>query len=185
MKKINNMSLAEAGALISKALKKYNIEVVLVGGGCVQIYTVKKYVTEDLNFVPTGLMFGKDKEVDVAMSEIGFKKIGRMYKHPDFKYTVEFPPGPLGVGEEYGIEPAKMEVETGTLSLLSPTDSVKDRLASYFYADDLQCLEQAVLICKMNKVDIKDIEAWAAVENRPEKFEVFLKEFNKNRKNAA
>jgi hypothetical protein len=59
------------------------------------------------------------------------------------------------------------------LSLLSPTDAAKDRLAGYFHGNDLQCLEQAVMICKRNKVNMKNIRSWAKNEGSPEKFREF------------
>ncbi|MBN1546827.1 MAG: hypothetical protein JW902_09225 [Syntrophaceae bacterium] len=75
-----------------------------------------------------------------------------------------------------------MILKTGTLSLLSPTDSVKDRLAGYFYGNDNQCLEQAVMICKMNKVVSGNILKWAKKEGRPEKFKEFKDRISKRKK---
>ncbi len=59
--------------------------------------------------------------------------------------------------------------------MLSPTDSVKDRLTGYFYGNDAQCLEQAVMIYQMNEVDMKEIQRWAKKEDQPEKFNNFQK----------
>ena len=56
---------------------------------------------------------------------------------------------------------AKMEFETGKLFLLSATDCVKDRLAAYYYWDDLQSLEQAVLVAKSKEIDISEIRRWS------------------------
>ena len=64
-----------------------------------------------------------------------------------------------------------MKLSTGNLLLLSATDSVKDRLAGYFYANDAQCLEQAAMICRMNDVDMGNIGKWAKSEGKTEKFE--------------
>jgi len=46
---------------------------------------------------------------------------------------------------------------TGVIRIISPTDSVKDRLASYYHFKDRQGLEQAILIAKSNKIDIDNI----------------------------
>ena len=67
----------------------------------------------------------------------------------------------------------EIKLKTGILSLLSATDSAKDRLTGYFYGNDAQCLEQAVMICQMNKVAIDEIRKWAKKEGRPEKFKEF------------
>jgi hypothetical protein len=62
----------------------------------------------------------------------------------------------------------------------SPTDSAKDRLTGYFYGNDKQCLEQAVMICQMNKVEMENINEWAKHEGQTEKFKEFLKRLSKN-----
>lgn len=107
------------------------------------------------------------------MTSLGFEKKGRVFINKTVAYSVEFPPGLLTIGEEYQIKPVELKLKTGNLSLLSSTDSVKDRLTGYFYGDDAQCLEQAVLICQMNKVDMEEIRRWAKIENRPEKYKEF------------
>lgn len=106
---------------------------------------------------------------------MGFTRSGRLFTNTSVKYLVEFPPGPLSIGDEYNIQPVEIILKTGSLSLLSPTDSLKDRLTGYFYGNDYQCLEQAVMIQKMNKVDMKNIQKWAEMENQPDKFNEFIK----------
>jgi hypothetical protein len=147
----------------------------LSGGACAEIYSNKKYVTGDLDFVVNYVWPGNDKIIKKVMSEFGFEKNGRIYLNVDevVEYSVEFPPGPLSVGEEYQITPIELKLKTGNLSLLSPTDSVKDRLTGYFYGNDAQCLEQAVMICQMNDVSISNIKEWATKEGRPEKYKEF------------
>lgn len=123
------------------------------------------------------------------MSALGFKKHGRIYLNANelVAYSVEFPPSPLSIGEEYQIIPVEITMKTGRLSLLSATDSAKDRLTGYFYGNDAQCLEQAVMICQMNDVEIQNIQEWARKEGRPEKFKVFEDRYKKGirRKTAA
>ena len=115
------------------------------------------------------------------MTALGFEKNGRIFNSASVAYTVEFPPGPLSIGEENQIKPVELRFKTGNLLLLSPTDSVKDRLTGYFYDNDAQCLEQAVLICQMNKVDMEEIRRWAKIENRPEKYKVFEKTLHRKK----
>jgi hypothetical protein len=71
------------------------------------------------------------------------------------------------------------------VTLLSPTDSAKDRLTGYFYGNDAQCLEQAIMICQMNKVKIEDIRKWAKKEGNPNKFEEFERRLSENQRRAA
>jgi hypothetical protein len=68
--------------------------------------------------------------------------------------------------------------------ILSPTDSAKDRLTGYFYGNDAQCLEQAIMICQMNKVRMEDIRLWAKNEGNPDKFKEFERRISENQKRA-
>jgi hypothetical protein len=171
---LRELSIGELAALICESLKKEGLPATLSGGACAEIYSGKKYVTGDLDFIVNFIWPGNQVEIEKVMSGLGFKKSGRIYINPSVAYSVEFPPGPLGIGEEYKIRPIEMKFKTGTLSLLSATDSAKDRLTGYFYGNDRQCLEQAVLICRMNDVDMDNIQEWAKIENRPEKFQEFM-----------
>lgn len=83
-----------------------------------------------------------EKIIQKVMSSFGFKQKGRIYLNNKVLYSVEFPPGPLSIGEEYQIRPVEIKMKTGNLSLLSPTDSVKDRLTSYFYGNDANALNK-------------------------------------------
>lgn len=173
MKELHKLSIAELGALICETLKEAGVPATLSGGACAQIYSSSKYVTGDLDFVVNYFWSQYGKIIERVMSSFGFKKTGRIYTNDKIPYSVEFPPGPLEIGEESHIRPVQKKFKTGTLSLLSPTDSVKDRLTSYFYGNDAQCLEQAVMICQMNKVDMKNIRNWAEHETQPDKFKEF------------
>ena len=59
--------------------------------------------------------------------------------------------------------------------MLRAEDSIKDRLASYFYWNDRQGLEQALDICKERQVIMKEIENWATQEGFREKFQEFAR----------
>jgi len=49
------------------------------------------------------------------------------------------------------------ELPGGRLRLLSPTDCIEDRLASYYYWNDKQCLEQTLLVAENKEIDILEI----------------------------
>lgn len=59
--------------------------------------------------------------------------------------------------------------------LQAPTDSVKDRLAAYFYWGDEQGLEQALLVAKKHKISLKTVEDWAKHEGFLPLFHNFVK----------
>jgi hypothetical protein len=79
--------------------------------------------------------------LDGCLAELGFARRGRHFVHPDCKHLfVEFVAGPLGIGDDLDITPTT-EVEDGhTLRILSPTDCVRDRLASYIHFKARDCL---------------------------------------------
>jgi len=141
MTDLSKLSIVELAALICESLKKEGLFATLSGGACAEIYSNNKYVTGDLDFVVNYFWPGNDKIIEQVMSSLGFEKKGRIFTNKSVSYSVEFPPGPVNIGEELQIRPAELKVKTGNLSLLSPTDSVKDRLTGYFYGNDAQCLQ--------------------------------------------
>jgi len=169
------LSIRELAALICDNLKTEGLPATLSGGACAEIYSNAKYVTGDLDFVVNYWWPENDAKIDKVMTALEFERKGRIFTNTAIAYTVEFPPGPLSIGEEFQIKPVEMILKTGKLSLLSPTDSVKDRLAGYFYGNDAQCLKQAIIISQMNKVDLDEIRKWARNENQPDKYRKFEK----------
>lgn len=89
---------------------------------------------------------------------------------------MDFVNPPIAVGHEAVHAFATLQTSAGTLRLLSPTDCVKDRLAAFFYWNDMQALEQAVLVGKAHQIDYKDLKKWAQIEGHIQKFKEFLKE---------
>lgn len=174
MKTIKEMSLEELAAFISTNLRKNNIEVILTGGSCVSIYSENKYVSMDLDFIET--FYTKRKDLIKYLTELGFYEENRYFEHPDTDYIVEFPPGPLAVGNEPIKDIITMQFETGELRIISPTECVKDRLAAFYFWNDRQCLKQAVLVTKMNDINLNEVERWSKKESEEEKFKEFLKE---------
>jgi hypothetical protein len=173
MKPVAEMSLGELAAFVCTQLKKHGIDSVLSGGACVTIYTDNRYESFDLDFVeyvPT-----KRKFIEEALREVGFVEKDRYFKHPETAYIIEFPAGPLAVGSEPVKEIEEMVFSTGLLSLLSPTDCVKDRLAAYYHWNDPQSLEQALLVAEGNKIDLKEIRRWSGVESKATEFESIRK----------
>ncbi len=71
------------------------------------------------------------------MLQLGFTEFNRYFRHTDTEYFIEFPRGPLGVGDEPIDEVASLHFETGTLRLLSATDCVKDRLAAFIIIGEI------------------------------------------------
>jgi hypothetical protein len=172
MKQIKNMTQAEIAAYVQSHLRKKGITVILSGGATVSIYTSNKYVSADVDLV--NVYFADRKKIKAAMEEIGFHEESRYFTHPDTKHIVEFPPGPLSVGNDPITDIAEIKFTTGILRVISPTESVKDRLASYYFWNDQQSLDQAVLVAKNNRINIDEIKRWSQALGNMKEFKIFL-----------
>jgi hypothetical protein len=171
MKQIRNMSQVELAAYVQDSLQEEGIKVVLSGGSAVSFYSSDKYVSKDLDLINAS--FSKRSRIKSVMEEIGFQEKGRYFVNPETKFFVEFPDGPLSVGEEPVKEVSEFELATGTLRVVSPTDCVKDRLCAYYFWNDLQGLAQAVLVAESQNVDLKEIKRWSKAEGKEKEYEIF------------
>lgn len=171
MKKIKNMSQVELAAYVQDSLQADGIQVVLSGGSVVSFYSSNKYVSKDLDLINTS--FSKRSKIKAVMEGLGFHEQGRYFIHPETTFFIEFPDGPLSVGEEPVKEISEFQLSTGTLRVLSPTDCVKDRLCAFYFWSDLQGLEQAILVTRNQQVDLKEIKRWSRVEGKEKEFKVF------------
>jgi hypothetical protein len=162
----------ELWRFVAAHLAREGIETILVGGAVVSIYSEGAYRSGDLDLV-LGSLFVKNLEQ--AMQKIGFKKKGRHFEHPECKHLfVEFPGSPpLGIGSDYTIKPDERDVDSQIIKILSPTDCVKDRLASFIYFNDREGLEQAILVAKRQTIDLKSIQKWCEAEGHPEAYQTF------------
>jgi hypothetical protein len=146
-------------------LEGEGIRSVLVGGAVVAIYTEGLYRSGDLDMVPDEV--GR-QHLEKVLATIGFQPTkSRYFKHPSCSHLfLEFPRGPVEIGEQFPIVPDEIQVEGRTLRLLSPTDSVKDRLAGYIHWKSRANFDQAVLICQrqQDRVDLEAVRAWCIAE---------------------
>lgn len=174
----------ELWKFVAAHLESKGLNVVLVGGAVVSIYSQGAYRSGDLDFIVTSLF--KDK-LPQYMKEIGFQKsskgsLGRLYRHPDCHHlVVEFPAGPISIGEDFNIKPDEHIFEGQKIKILSPTDCIVDRLASYMYAErgphgERKTLEQAVMVARAQPYNLDRIKKWCMKEGHPEVFEQFLTE---------
>lgn len=168
MKSIREMSQAEIAAYVQSELRKENIFVVLSGGAVVGIYSQGDYVSKDIDLV--NARFTKMERINRVMETLSFYSVGRHFEHPDSEHIIEFPPGPLTLGDERVDITNQLIFETGMLEILTPTDCVKDRLANYYYFNDQQCLHQAELVAKNNDINLAEIESWSRNERQLDKF---------------
>ncbi len=181
MKSISRMTQAELAAYVESCLRKKGIKVILSGGAAVSIYTVNKYVSADIDLVEHYHV--ERRRIKTAMEEIGFHEDNRHFIHPDTKHIVEFPTGPLSIGEEPVWHIREIRFTTGVLRVISPTDCVKDRLAAYYYWQDQQSLTQALLVAMHNRININEVKRWSQVSGNIKGFEIFLEKYSDNKRN--
>ena len=171
MPDISKMSIKQLSAFVSSHLQGDGISVVLVGGACVTIYSNNNYQTTDLDFVQR--YDTKRKDLSASLTKLGFTEKNRYFEHPDTLYFLEFPAGPISVGDEAIHEFSEVETEFGTLLLLTATDICKDRLAAFYHWRDEQSLTQAINIASENNVDLENIKKWSETEGMLTKFDRF------------
>ena len=131
------------------------------------IYSQNRYQSYDLDFVT----YEDRGKIKSALEELDFVQKGRYFHHPDSIFFIEFVTPPVSVGKET----IKKYNHLGAIILLSATDCVKDRLASFYYWNDRQALEQATMVCKAQKnVNLTEIKKWSILEGQQRKYEEFL-----------
>jgi hypothetical protein len=145
-------------------LAKNGIDTVLVGGAVAAIFSKGIYRSGDLDFI--NLTFPRNLDPGPALKEIGFvRHDSRHFIHPECMHlSIEFVSPPLSIGEDYSIVPMDVEVEDVTIKIITPTDSIKDRLASYIYFHARECLDQAILVAQNQNFSLGSIKKWCKKE---------------------
>jgi hypothetical protein len=174
--RIKGLNLKDLAVAVSDYLRKNGIETVLTGGACVVIYTNERYMSNDLDFVLVSSE--KQKEARELLSKIGFCEEDRYFKHPDSEYLIDFVSPPASVGSEPVKSITEIKKRGRRLKLLSPTDCVKDRLAGFYHWKDRQALDQAIMVCRSQRVDLKEVKRWSGNEGMAAEFKIFLKTLN-------
>ena len=89
-------SLTDVAFAVCTALGREGFVVVLTGGSAATFYAPKAYPSKDIDFVITL----RGKAGTEAMSAFGYKLKGDYYLHASSPFPIEFPPGPLGIGDD-------------------------------------------------------------------------------------
>ena len=115
-------------------------------------------------------------DLNDALGELGFRRQGDRYVHEHIPFFVEFPRGPLGIGEDIRIRPVWRSRRGAKTLALSATDSCRDRLAAYYHWRDQQSLAAAVAIASRNRVVLRKIREWSRGEGHPRGYAAFVTE---------
>ena len=171
-----NISIRDLGSLVCEKMKEEGMDAVMVGGACVSIYTKNRYVSYDLDFVSHASL----KEISRVLSGIGFsRKSTRHFVRKGCPFFIKFVAPPLSIGSEPVKKRSTLKSRLGELVLLTPTDSLKDRLAAFYHWNDLEALEQAIMLAKAQKVNLREVRRWSEHEGHIEKFSDFSILLNK------
>lgn len=174
----NNCSEKEVWHYVGWHLANNGIQTVLVGGAVAAIYSDGIYKSGDLDLVLKTYIDGKITEV---MDAIGFVKTsGRHYVHPKCDKFIEFMFGPVGIGDDNNIKPEGVKVNGQILYIFSPTDCIRDRLASYIHFKARECLDQAVLVAHKFPFNHNKIKKWCESEGSPQAYSDFIKKVKKS-----
>lgn len=128
-----------------------NLDVVVVGGSAIEIYTEGAYVSGDIDLV------GPREELARTLTTWGFERSGRVWSHRDWRLTLDL------VGPRYnGRSDRTRSVNTpyGPVRLAAPEDLIVKRMVSAVYWKVPADLDDAVLL----GVEYKDTIDWEYVE---------------------
>ena len=147
-------------------LARCGIDCTLVGGAVVAIYSEGIYKSGDLDIVIENFPLPSQQRLDGVFKEIGFLRKGMLYHHPQCGHlAIQTLPGPVHVSKDYRITAEEVKMMNVQVKMLSPTDIVKDRLASCLYFGAMECLDQAELVCRAQTIDWQSVSEWAKAES--------------------
>lgn len=177
MTDFSTTNITELAAVVAEHLIDQGIEVVLVGGLAVEIYTENLYLTKDIDMVNTN--YSPTKALNTAMGELGFYKQGRVYVNDTTDITVEFPPGPLSVGDELIKTTTRQQIGNKTIPVLTIEDVTKDRLAAYIHWRDSSSLIQATTILIKHQLQPESFKTFCEQEGTSAHYELLYKLYEK------
>lgn len=167
-------TLREVIQAVSGTLRRHGIEAVLTGGACASLHSRGDYLSQDLDYIIRNSV--TRAQLDTAMATLGFSRAGAEYRHREVPFFVEFPRGPLAIGDDDLVEPVVIRVGNVRVLTLSPTDACRDRLSAFYHWKDLQSLRVAAAIARRQPVDLDTIRRWSIREGQAEAFAQFQRE---------
>jgi hypothetical protein len=164
-------TLRDVVQVVSRALEKHGIRAVLTGGASASIHSDGQYLSHDLDYIIENRV--TQRQLDASLASAGFARKADKYVHPKSAFFVEFPRGPLAIGDDDLVSPVTVRVGSTSVLTLSATDACRDRLAAFYHWHDRQSLETAVKIACRRAVDLAAIRRWSEREGKPSQFNEF------------
>jgi hypothetical protein len=166
-------TLRELAFIVGAALADAGTIAVLSGGGAATVYAPESNQSRDLDFILgfRSALMGASKQ---PLIDLGFEERGATFYHPAIPFSVEFPAGPLAIGDELITEWDTLEENQRVLNILTPTDCVRDRLAWFVYYNDFRAVDQAVAVAARQPFHLDVVRDWCGREGAAQKFDVFM-----------
>ncbi|HEX5132541.1 MAG TPA: hypothetical protein VFX92_08645 [Candidatus Krumholzibacteria bacterium] len=178
MKIVRGTSLRDVAFVVCTALGKDGTEAVLTGGSAATVYAPRAYQSRDIDFIVT--FSSTEAAPGAVLTALGYRDAGGHYEHPHNDLIVEFPQGPLAVGGKLIQEWDTLHDGDMLLHIITPTDSVRDRLAGFLFWNDRGSLDQAVAVATEMRadVDVDAIRRWCRSEGRADEFKEFSRQLS-------
>jgi hypothetical protein len=156
---------------VCTALHRAGITAVLSGGSAATMYASAAYQSRDADFVVAVHGSGGAN----ILTQLGYKPDrSGTYKHTENHYTVDFPGGPLAIGDDLITTWDTRRREDELLHILSRTDCIRDRLMWFYTSNDRSALAAAIGVAKSGEVDIDRVRDWSNRQGFGASFEVFV-----------
>lgn len=180
MKIARAADLEDVAYLVCSTLTSCGITAVLTGGSAATYYAPKAYQSHDLDFV---LQFASQDmrcQGAAALKALGYSELGGTYRHPSNRFTLEFPPGPLAIGDDLIKTWETFHKRKLMLHVLTATDCVRDRLLwFYLQPTDRSSLAAAVGVASAQSINLRLIEQWSRRGGFADKLFEFKRLLNK------
>ncbi len=143
----------------------------LTGGSAATYYAPEAYQSRDADFI---IEFSADRaRAALAIRDLGYREVGGTYDHETSPFTLEFPPGPLAIGDDLVRSYETINRGNEVLHVLSRTDSVRDRLAAFYFFSDRSALAAALGVARSGEVDLATVQRWSVKEGAATGFREF------------
>lgn len=168
-------ALTDVAFAVCTALHNSGTKAVLTGGSAAVYYAPERYQSRDADFVIT--MCANRAAAAAALRSLGFTEHGGIYRHVHSPYTVEFPPGPLAIGNTIIEKYETVQRDSEILHVISRTDAVCLSLAKFYHWSDRSSLRTALDVAQSGEVDLERVATWSRNEGCEQKFEEFAERY--------
>lgn len=156
---------------VGTALIQDGIKAVVTGGSAATIYAPLANQSRGIDLILE--VYPSVKDVEQSIAKLGFQRAGRVYSHAQVPITLDFPDDQIHIGADQILSTAILTEGPLSLHILTPTDCVRDRLASFYWYRDRSALKAALGVASLHPIDMQIVKEWSIRENEEEKFREF------------